>query len=180
MSKTIIRKFNFEIQADHLFSDRGLDQVIKNKKDNLYRIEDFAVTVDHRVKFKKINREKSNWTLPENKKVMELESYDDTNSDWCSWDVLQRLDKGTWRTGNRRMWWDHPKCSITKIDQNPEKSPGDLWKLAVFQIPVKDHQLTLLWKTRPNNSVACTINSFRPCQRAWEMDLWITTLILIG
>ena len=28
-----------------------------------------------------------------------------------------------------------------------EKSPGDLRRLAVTQIPVKDHQLTPIWKT---------------------------------
>ena len=28
-------------------------------------------------------------------------------------------------------------------DQNTEKSPGDLWRLAVTQTPVKDYQLTL-------------------------------------
>ena len=31
--------------------------------------------------------------------------------------------------------------------QNTEKSPGDLWRLAVTQTPVKYHQLTLMWKT---------------------------------
>ena len=33
------------------------------------------------------------------------------------------------------------------IGKNTEKSPGDLRKLSVTQIPVKDHQLTLAWKT---------------------------------
>ena len=32
---------------------------------------------------------------------------------------------------------DHPNKSIIKIDQNTEKSPGDLRRLAVTQIPVK-------------------------------------------
>ena len=31
--------------------------------------------------------------------------------------------------------------------QNTEESPGDLRKLAVTQTSVKDHQLTLMWKT---------------------------------
>ena len=30
---------------------------------------------------------------------------------------------------------------------NPEMSPGDLRRLAVTQTPVKNHQLTLMWKT---------------------------------
>ena len=31
--------------------------------------------------------------------------------------------------------------------QNTEKSPGDLRRLSVAQTPMKDHQLTLMWKT---------------------------------
>ena len=37
--------------------------------------------------------------------------------------------------------------SIIKIDQNTEKSPRDLRRLAVIQTPVKNHQLTLVWNT---------------------------------
>ena len=43
-------------------------------------------------------------------------------------------------------WWtsgDHPNYNIVENGQNTEKSPGDLWRLAVTQTPVKDHQLTL-------------------------------------
>ena len=31
--------------------------------------------------------------------------------------------------------------------QNTEKSPGDLWRLAVTQTRVKSHQIILMWKT---------------------------------
>ena len=34
--------------------------------------------------------------------------------------------------------------SIIENGQNTEKSPGDLWRLAVIQIPVKNHRLTLM------------------------------------
>ena len=37
--------------------------------------------------------------------------------------------------------------SIAENGQNPETSPGDLRRLAVTQTPVKNHQLTLMWKT---------------------------------
>ena len=37
--------------------------------------------------------------------------------------------------------------SIAEDSQNPETSPGDLRRLAVTQTPVKNHQLTLMWKT---------------------------------
>ena len=38
--------------------------------------------------------------------------------------------------------------SITEIGKNTEKSPGDLRRITVRQILVKDHQLMLVWKTR--------------------------------
>ena len=37
--------------------------------------------------------------------------------------------------------------SIIKIGQNREKSPGDLRKLAITQIPMNYYQLTLVWNT---------------------------------
>ena len=54
------------------------------------------------------------------------------------------------RTGgliNNGTSGDHLNCSIIEIGQNTEKSPGDLWRHAVTQIPVKDYQLTLMGKT---------------------------------
>ena len=35
---------------------------------------------------------------------------------------------------------------IIAIGLNTEKSAGDLRRLAIAQTPVKDHQLTLIWK----------------------------------
>ena len=48
---------------------------------------------------------------------------------------------GGWRTS-----WDHPNCSIIENGQYTEEIPGDLRRL-VTQTLVKDHQLTLMWKT---------------------------------
>ena len=49
------------------------------------------------------------------------------------------------------MSGDHPNNSIIENGQNTEKSPGDLRRLAVTQSPVKDDQLTLMWKTLMSN-----------------------------
>ena len=46
---------------------------------------------------------------------------------------------GSWRTGR-----DYPNDSIVKNGQNPESSPGDLRRLAVTQIRVKNYQLILM------------------------------------
>ena len=42
---------------------------------------------------------------------------------------------------------DHPNNSIIENGQSTEKSPGDLGRLTVTQSPVKDHHLTLMWKS---------------------------------
>ena len=42
---------------------------------------------------------------------------------------------------------EHPNYCIVEIGQNPGKSPGDLKRLALTQTPVKNHRLTLTWKT---------------------------------
>ena len=44
---------------------------------------------------------------------------------------------GTGGLGNKMTNGDYPNNSIIKIDQNTEKSPGDLKRLAVTQTPVK-------------------------------------------
>ena len=50
------------------------------------------------------------------------------------------------------MGRDNPNYSIAENSQNPETNPGDLRKLAVTQTPVKNHQLTLMWKTLMSNN----------------------------
>ena len=49
--------------------------------------------------------------------------------------------------GSKRTSGDHLNDYVIDNGQNTEKSPGDLWRLAVTQTPVKDYQLTLMWKT---------------------------------
>ncbi len=51
------------------------------------------------------------------------------------------------RTGglvNKKTNGDHPIYYTIEIGQNTEKSPGDMMRLDVTQIPGKDHQLTLM------------------------------------
>ena len=77
-------------------------------------------------------------------KAMEHEGDGDTNCYWCTWNVLRRLGKGAGRVGNWCTSRDNPYQSIVEIDQNTEKSPEDLRRLAVTQTPVKDKLLTLV------------------------------------
>ena len=44
------------------------------------------------------------------------------------------------------------EISIIKIGQNTEKSPADLRRLALTQTPVKNNQLSLVWKNSKRNN----------------------------
>ena len=70
-----------------------------------------------------------------------------TNRDWCFWYSHQRIIKGARGLGGWRTSGDDPNYCIIENDQNTEKSLRDSRKLAVTQTSVKDHQLTLMWKT---------------------------------
>ena len=71
-----------------------------------------------------------------------------TNCDWWFWYSNLRIINGTGGLGSWQTSGDHPNHSIIENSQNTEKSPGDLKRLAVTWTPVKDHQLTLMWKTQ--------------------------------
>ena len=77
-------------------------------------------------------------------KTMEHEGDNYTNRDWCFWCSPQRIIKGTGKLANTSLSGDHPSYSIIENDQNTEKSPGILRRLAVTQTPVKNNQLTLM------------------------------------
>ena len=85
-------------------------------------------------------------------KTVENESDVETNYSWCSLYSHQKINKGTGEIGNKKTSGDHPNFCVIEIGQNTEKSPGDLRKVAVAQTPVKDHQLTLMWKTFKDES----------------------------
>ena len=118
------------------------------QKKRTCKIRDFAVPADQRVELKK--REKKDKYLDlvrEFKKTVEHEGDNYTNRDWYFWYSHQKTIKGTRGLGNKRTSGDHPNYSTIKNGQNTEKSPGGLWRLALKQTAVKDHQLTLMRKT---------------------------------
>ena len=71
---------------------------------------------------------------------MEHEGDNYTNCDWCFGTVTKGLLKGL---EDLKVGGD-PINSIIEDDQNTEKSPGDLTRLAVTQSPVKDPHVTLM------------------------------------
>ena len=139
--------WDFQIQMDYLISARRPDLVIINKKMSTCRIVDFAVPADHRVKLKESKKKDKYLDLARGLKKLEHESDSDINCYLCTWHSHQRIDTGTGGLGGKRMSGYQPNYNIVKIDQNTEKSPGDLRKIAVTHTQGKSHRLTLVWKT---------------------------------
>ena len=80
----------------------------------------------------------------EPEKTMKHENDGKTNCNRFARYSHPRIDKVTGGIGNKNTSGDHPNNSSIKIDQNTEKSPGDLGSLAVTQTPVEDTQLKLV------------------------------------
>ena len=129
---------DIEIQTDHRILARRTDLVVVNKKK---REPADMWTLSFRKKYNYLD------FTSEQKKGREHEGDSDTNCNWCTWNYPERIEKETRRYENQRTSGDHPGYSVIKIDQNTEKSPGDLRKFAVTQTAVRKHHLTLLWKT---------------------------------
>ncbi len=73
--------------------------------------------------------------------------------------------------------------SIIENGQNTEKCPGDLSWLAVTQSPVKDHQLTLMWKTliNNNNNIKRRISTWtlqENWKKLWNMKVTIIPIVV--
>ena len=89
---------DFEIQTDHQISARRLDIITINNNNNkrlrAYRIVDFVVQADHRVKLKECERRDKYLDLARKlkKKTVKHESDDNANGYWCSWYSHQRID----------------------------------------------------------------------------------------
>ena len=75
---------------------------------------------------------------------MEYVSDGDTNFNWCSWYIYQRIVTRTEGLENKGTSGDHPNYSIVEIKQYTEKNHGNLRRLAITQTPEKYHQLTLV------------------------------------
>ena len=72
--------WDFDIQTDHLISAQ------KPEKKKIYKIVDFAVPADQRIKLKECEKRDKYLDLSrELKKTMEHEGDNYTNGDWCLW-----------------------------------------------------------------------------------------------
>ena len=106
---------------------------------------DFSVTVDHIGKIKegeKIDKYCDLAREVKKNKMCVHESYGDSTCSWCTFPKAWTKDWNEIESPRKNR--DHPDQSIVKISDCTQKSPGDQRRLAVSQIPVKDHQLTLV------------------------------------
>ena len=79
----------------------------------------------------------------------------------------QRISTEAGGLRNERTSGDHPNYSIVEIRLITEKCPGDLRRFTVAQTPVKNHELTLLWKTLK------WVNSIRLDTTGWaKLSTW--------
>ena len=136
---------------DHLIPARRPGQVIINKKKGTCRIAEFAVLVDHRVKLKECEKKDKYLDLARGlknvwkKKVTVIPVIPIIGALGT---VTKGLAQGLEDLEIRADKWRPFKNSIIKIGQNTEESSGDLRGLTVTQTPVRNHRLTLVWKTR--------------------------------
>ena len=133
--------WDFDIHTDHQISAKRPDLIIINKKKRTCKIVDFAVPADHRIKLKECEKKDKYLDL-----ARELKKLWNMKMTIVSI-VIRTFGTVTGGLGSRRTSGDHPNYSIIENGQNIEKSPGDLRRLAVTQTPVKNHRLTLMWKT---------------------------------
>ena len=75
---------------------------------------------------------------------MEHKGNGDTSCNWCTRYSHQVIGAGIGELGNKKTFGDYTNYIIVKIDQNTEKSPVDLRRLAFIQTPEENHQLTLV------------------------------------
>ena len=100
---------------------------------------------DHRVKLKESEKKSTwallgNWIKRWNIKVMVIPIIIGVR--YNHW----KINTGTGGFENKRTSGDHPNKGIVQIGHNTEKSPGNLRRFAVTQTPLRNHQLTLMWK----------------------------------
>ena len=119
--------------------------LIVNKKRRTGWIVDFAVLADHRVKLKE--SEERDWNINFARELKQqlwnmkvtvipviIEHPEQSPKEWYR-------DWKTWKSEDNLR-----SSSIIKVSPNTERSPGNERWLAVTQTPVKNFQLTLVWK----------------------------------
>ncbi len=106
---TCPRKWNLNMQTDHLIPARRPDLIIINKKKRICKIVDFAVPADHRINLKESEKKDKYLDLPrELKKLWNMQ----VTIIPIVIGAFGTVTKGTGGLGSWRMSGDHPNYSI--------------------------------------------------------------------
>ena len=104
---------------------------------------DFADPAEYWLKLKEGEKRDKYLNLArELKKLWNMKVTVDTNCNWFARYSHQRIGTGTGGLKNKRTSEDPPNYSIIEIDQNTDKSSGDLRRFAVTQTSVENQWLT--------------------------------------
>ena len=155
--------WDFQIQTDHLISARRPDLIVVNKKENFPNCELCC----------------SGW--PQSK----IEKKEDKNLHFARELKKQQLWKMKVTVilvvigglGNKKTGRDHTNYGIIKIGQTSAKSPGYLRKNAVTLTPVKNHWLTLVWKTKEREKKDKYLDLARELKKLWNMQVTIIPIV---
>ena len=109
---------------------------------------DFVVPADHRVKTKDNKKIDKYFDFARELKISNCKTWGWWYYLCCVWKgsrglVKKKKNEGI---GNQRKNRNYPDYTILKIDYNSQRSPGELGRLAVTQIPTKNYQLNLFEK----------------------------------
>ena len=85
--------------------------------------------------------------------------------------TVKRIGTGTWGLGNKRTSRENPNDRIIKIGQNILNSPGDLRRLVVTQTSVRNHRLTLVWKTQKGVTISIISKCSKLAQKEYKTRL---------
>ena len=142
-------RWDFDINMDHLISARRPNLIIINKKKKrIFKIVNFAVSVDYRIKPKECEKKNKHLALArEVKKLWNMKVTIVPIVIGAFGTITKGLLKGLEDLEAERRVETIQMTAITENGQNTEKSAGDLRRLSVTQTPVKNHQLTLMRKT---------------------------------
>ena len=130
--------WDFDIHTDHLISARRADLIMIKKK-GICKIVDFAVTPDHTIKLRECEKKDKYLDLARELKKL-----------WNAKVTIVPIVIGAFGTITKGLLKGLEDLKVggrVENCENTKKSPGDLRKLAVTQTPVKNHQMSLMWKT---------------------------------
>ena len=144
---------------------------------------DFAVPADLRIKLK--TYEKRDKYLDLARELKKLWNMKVTIMPIVIWNLgsHQRIDTKTGGLGNNGTGGNCPNYSIVEIDQNTEKSPGDLRRLVVTQTSMRNYQLTLVWNlenelSNNNNNNNNNNNMLQTCTKGVQDQYdWVGKVI---